>query len=66
VATACGNSLFTLRGTGLATGGVLVASEPLDDDPAWVVVAEGTAVLATSDRLDSVPVTALTPTGGTS
>jgi glutamine amidotransferase len=62
-ATAYGNSLFTLRGTGLAEGGVLVASEPLDDHPAWSAVPDGTAVLATSDRLDAVP---LSSTGGTS
>jgi glutamine amidotransferase len=65
VATACGNSLFTRRGGGLAAGGVLVASEPLDDDPAWVEVAQGTAVLATSDRLDTAPLSALSRTGGT-
>lgn len=51
-ATACGNSLFTLRGTGLASGGVLVASEPLDDDPAWTPVADGSVVLATRDGVD--------------
>jgi glutamine amidotransferase len=69
-ATACGNSLFTLRGTGLAEGGSLIASEPLDHDPAWVRVADGTTVLATSDRLDVIPLrasapTPLSPTGGT-
>ena len=58
-ATACGNSLFTLRGTGLARGGVLVASEPLDDDPAWLAVPDGSAVLATSDRLDVVALSTL-------
>lgn len=61
-ATACGNSLFTLRGTGLAAGGVLVASEPFDDDPGWTAVADGTAVLATSNHLDFVP---LSSPGGT-
>jgi glutamine amidotransferase len=65
-ATASGNSLFTLRGHGLATGGVLVASEPLDDDPAWTQVPQGRAVLATSDRLDTAALSALTPTGGPS
>lgn len=55
VATACGNSLFTLRGTGLAAGGVLVASEPLDDDAAWVRVPDGSAVLASADDLEVVP-----------
>jgi gamma-glutamyl hercynylcysteine S-oxide hydrolase len=35
VATTCGASLFTLQGGPLARDGVLVASEPLDDDPDW-------------------------------
>jgi glutamine amidotransferase len=47
-ATTCGNSLATLTGTGLAAGGVLVASEPLDDDPAWVEVPDGSVVCATT------------------
>ncbi len=39
-ATAAGNSLFTIeRG-----GGVLVASEPHDDDPAWRAVPDNTLV----------------------
>ena len=54
-ATACSNSLVTLRGTGLAAGGVIVASEPLDDDPAWTVVPDGSLVLATRDDLQVVP-----------
>ena len=62
-ATACGNSLFALRGAGLAEGGVLLASEPLDEDPAWAPVAEGTTVLATANRYDTV---SLTPSGGPS
>jgi glutamine amidotransferase len=65
-ATACGNSLFALRGRGLGTGGVLVASEPLDDDPSWTEIPNGTAVLATSDRLDTAPLSARTPLGGPS
>jgi glutamine amidotransferase len=55
VATACGNSLVTLHGTGLAAGGVLVASEPLDDDPAWTTVPDGSVVLARRDDLRVVP-----------
>ena len=47
-ATTCGNSLATLTGTGLAAGGVLVASEPLDDDPAWIDVPDGSVVRATT------------------
>jgi glutamine amidotransferase len=54
-ATACGNSLFTLRGAGLAAGGVLVASEPLDDDAGWTEVADGSAVVITADQLDVLP-----------
>lgn len=46
VASACGNSLFTLRDAGLAAGGVLVASEPLDDHPAWAEVPDRSIVQA--------------------
>lgn len=55
VATACGNSLFTLQGTGLAEGGVLVSSEPLDDDPAWREVPDRSLVAATVDQLRTTP-----------
>jgi gamma-glutamyl hercynylcysteine S-oxide hydrolase len=41
-ATACGNSLFAFEG-GAA---VVVASEPTDDDPRWVVVPDRTVVVA--------------------
>ncbi len=34
-ATTVGSSLHFLQDVGLAAGGMLVASEPLDDDPAW-------------------------------
>ena len=61
-ATACGNSLFTLRDSGLAADGVLVASEPLDDDPAWERVPEGSVVLASIDDVEVVPL----PSGGAS
>jgi glutamine amidotransferase len=56
-ATAHGNSLFTLLGEGLATGGALVASEPLDDHPAWERVPDGSIVLACIDGLQVVPLT---------
>ena len=46
VATACGNSLFTLGDNGLAAGGILVASEPLDDHPDWAEVPDRTIVEA--------------------
>ncbi len=61
-ATACGNSLFTLRDSGLAADGVLVASEPLDDDPAWERVPDGSVVLASIDAVEVVPL----PPGGAS
>ncbi len=40
-ATTYGNSLFFLAGSGLAAGGMLLASEPLDDDPGWTSVPNG-------------------------
>ena len=61
-ATAQGNTLFTLQGYGLADGGVLVASEPLDDDPGWARVPDASIVLASVDDLQVVP---LTTFGGT-
>lgn len=61
-ATACGNSLFTLSDSGLAADGVLVASEPLDDDPAWERVPEGSVVSASIDDVEVVPL----PPGGAS
>jgi glutamine amidotransferase len=54
-AVACGNSLAVLRGGTLAAGGVLVASEPLDDDAGWEVVPDGSAVLARQDDHQVVP-----------
>ncbi len=62
-ATAHGNSLFTLVDAGLARGGALVASEPLDDDPAWVVVSDGSLVDAAIGELNVLP---LSPTEGLS
>lgn len=55
VATTWGNSLFTLQGEGLAAGGVLVCSEPLDDDPAWARVPDASVVHARRDDLQVVP-----------
>lgn len=46
VATAWGASLGVLRGRGLAAGGTLVASEPLDDDPGWVELADRSLLVA--------------------
>jgi len=55
VGTTWGNSLCTLREAGLATGGVLVASEPLDDHEAWTAVPERSVVRATCLELDISP-----------
>ena len=57
-ATTCGNSLFTLRDGGLAAGGVLVASEPLDDDPGWTQVPDESVLHATRDQGGTLPLTA--------
>jgi glutamine amidotransferase len=46
VATAWGASLSYLHDRGLARGGSLVASEPLDDDPAWVDVPDRSLLVA--------------------
>ncbi len=54
-ATVSGNSLFTLVDRGLAEGGVLVASEPLDGDVGWTPVPDGTLVEATVGFLNTVP-----------
>lgn len=51
VGTTFGNSLFVLRAAGLATGGVLVASEPLDDLDGWEPVPDGSVVRATCTEL---------------
>lgn len=59
VATTCGSSLFTLHGEGLAAGGVLVASEPLDDHPGWVRVPDGSVVEATARGVDATPLSAV-------
>mgnify|MGYP001603837638 CR=1 FL=1 len=60
-ATACGNSLFTLVDRGLAGGGVLVASEPLDADPGWEQVPDNSVLTACRDGIEIV---ALTTSGG--
>lgn len=43
-ATACGDSLFVMRGGQRTPQGVVVASEPFDDDPAWRRVPDSSAV----------------------
>jgi glutamine amidotransferase len=58
LATTWGNSLSTLRDTGLATGGVLVASEPLDEEAGWVDVPDRSVVRATCTELEISPLSA--------
>lgn len=55
VGTTFGNSLFTLQDGGLATGGVLVASEPLDGHEGWQRVPNGSVVRATCTDLELSP-----------
>lgn len=55
LATTWGNSLFTLADAGLADGGVLVASEPLDDHPAWSPVPDGSLVEASGSAVKLSP-----------
>ena len=50
-ATACGHALST-RDSG---GAAVVASEPLDDDPAWHAVPDGSLVVATTGTVDVRP-----------
>jgi glutamine amidotransferase len=54
-ATACGDSLFVLEGGSRAPGGVVVASEPFDEDPAWKPVPEFSAVQASGGRARITP-----------
>jgi gamma-glutamyl hercynylcysteine S-oxide hydrolase len=51
VATACGDSLFVLRGD----DSVVVASEPYDDDHAWARVPDGSMVEARPGWVTTVP-----------
>ncbi len=44
--TACGDSLFVLEDGRRIPGGVVVASEPFDDDPGWKRVPDSSAVEA--------------------
>ncbi|GAB2490946.1 ergothioneine biosynthesis protein EgtC [Nocardiopsis aegyptia] len=49
VATAAGDTLFTLREP---QGGIFVASEPFDDAPGWREVPDGSVVVASADRTE--------------
>ncbi len=51
-----GNGLWTLHNAGLAAGGVIVASEPSDDDPAWSEVPDDHLVVATPAQLTLSPI----------
>jgi glutamine amidotransferase len=55
-ATAYGASLVTRRHvTADATGGVVVASEPYDDEPGWADVPDRSLVVATADDVRVTP-----------
>ena len=56
LATTWGDTLSLLR----RTDGVVLASEPYDDDPRWVDVPDHHLVDVTAD---AVTITALAPTG---
>ena len=47
--TAAGDSLYLLEGGRAFPGGVVVASEPFDDDPGWAEVREMSLVTAADD-----------------
>ncbi|MEX2586403.1 MAG: ergothioneine biosynthesis protein EgtC [Actinomycetota bacterium] len=55
-ATAAGESLFVLEGSSRVPGGVAVASEPYDDDPAWRRVPDASLVRAAHGRVDITPI----------
>ncbi len=60
-ATSWGDTLFVLERSGMAGGGVVVASEPSDDDPAWKAVADGSLVVADSHGVRITPLPGLSP-----
>lgn len=55
-ATAHGDSLFVLEGGSRLPGGVVVASEPFDGDPAWQPVPEISAVQVSGGRARITPI----------
>ena len=69
-ATAWENSLFTRvrrdGGVGFGAGAATVASEPLDDDPAWVRVPDRTLVVVDDGTVTSSPLTPTHPVGALS
>jgi glutamine amidotransferase len=64
VASVCGNSLFRLEGAGPAGSGVVVASEPYDQDPGWNEVPPGSLVEATADAVRVWPLPGPTTPAG--
>jgi glutamine amidotransferase len=53
-ATAAGHTLYYRQ----ASGGVLVASEPADDEPGWIVVPGGSVVVAVPAQVSVTPLPA--------
>ena len=58
IATTGGNTLYGLVDAGLAEGGTLLASEPLDDHPAWTPVPDRSLVVASAAGYRTEPLTA--------
>lgn len=54
-ATACGDSLYVLDGGTAIPRGVVVASEPFDEDPAWTPVPDSSAVQVTGGEVAITP-----------
>lgn len=63
-ATTWGDTLSVLAGRGLAGSGVLVASEPLDDDPGWADVPDLSLVVARPGDVAVRPLPAPNQTSG--
>lgn len=50
-----GNSLYAAQGTAQLPAGIVVASEPLDDDPAWEPVGDRTLLVIADGRITTRP-----------
>lgn len=55
-ATTWGDTLSLLAGQGLAGAGVIVASEPLDDDPGWQDLPDCSLVVASPGAVSVAPI----------
>lgn len=55
------NTLYTLRDGERWPGAGLVASEPLDEDPGWTPVPDGTLVRLSAGGVESLPLPGLSP-----